>query len=153
MPSFGKSTIPAICQPPDFFLFEASKAHPHICELPKQICFILCDFALPVTLGILNVVILTHSHAAIDNISSGVDHGFLECAKSRRQVMDIAFPAVLLIEKGMDILSNMCVALAEVRQYYDHLGPSLLKGWMLKHSVPPGLSLAALSPGASSRWY
>ena len=73
-------------------------------------------------------------------MAATVDNSFLECARTKRQVMDIAFPASLLIEKGLDIKSNLCLAQADVKQYYDHLRPLVLARWMQTNGFDPALS-------------
>lgn len=52
---------------------------------------------------------------------------------------DFAFPAGLVIEKGMDMHSNACIAQADVKQYYDNLRPLTMCHWMLPHGLESGL--------------
>ena len=69
-----------------------------------------------------------------DAITNSLPYGYLECAVKGRQVMDIAFPASLILEKGMDMMSSGCVAQADIKKYYDHLNSLLLAAWMSRQS-------------------
>ena len=89
-----------------------------------------------VSLGIIDVIISFKLHTGIDEVVSGVGFGFLECARSKRQVSGIAFPASLLIEKGLDIGSQMCLAQADVEKYYNHLRPLNILSWMVPRYAP-----------------
>ena len=114
-----------------------AKSHGAICAHKVRVIL-----PLPVGLGIIDVILSTMLHAVIDESASKVGYGFLECAKSKRQVMDIAFPASLLIEKGLDIGSELCLAQADVKQYYDHLRPLQILRWMLQRNMPRELAFS-----------
>ena len=59
---------------------------------------------LPTILGILDHVVASRIHARANVIAKSLPDGYLECAVKGRQVLDITFPANLIIEKGMDMV-------------------------------------------------
>ena len=88
---------------------------------------------LPVLLGILDFIVAMRMHSRSDAIARALPYGYLECAVKGRQVMDIVFPASLVIEKGMDMMSRGCVAQADIKKFYDNLRPLLLYRWMVQN--------------------
>ncbi|CAK0832209.1 unnamed protein product [Prorocentrum cordatum] len=60
---------------------------------------IICP--LPVVLIIFGCIVTARMHAIIDEIVSQVDPCFLECARRCRQVMEIASPMSMVIEKWL----------------------------------------------------
>ena len=94
---------------------------------------------LPVTLVVLDVLVADGLNDGINRVAASADPGFLECARKGRQVLDFTFPASLIIEKGMDMHSDACIAQADVKQYYDTMRPLTLCRWMLHKELDPGL--------------
>ena len=78
---------------------------------------------LPVLLGIIDYVTAARMHRRTDVISKEIPDSYLECAVKGRQVLDITFPANLVIEKGMDLHSRACIAQADIKKFYDNLRP------------------------------
>ena len=95
---------------------------------------------LPVILGILDFVVAIRMHARSDVLAGLLPFGYLECAVKGRQVLDITFPASLVIEKGMNMKSKGCVAQADIKKYYDHLRPLLLYAWMMRQGYTKELA-------------
>jgi len=83
-----------------------------------------------VTVGVLDADFAQRLDCKIDEFAAGIDLAYLDCARKRRQVMDMVYPASLVIEKGLDLHSDSCVAQADIKQYYDNLRPLLLALWM-----------------------
>ena len=65
-----------------------------------------------------------------DEISSQIGFGFLEAAKKHRQVLDVAFPSALAIERGLDSKSQMCVAQQDIEKYYDNIRVLRVARWL-----------------------
>ena len=99
---------------------------------------------LPVILVILDAIIAVRMHAVIDRLSATADPCFFECARKGRQVLDIVFPASLVVEKGLDMQSRACVAQADIRRYYDSLQPLMLSRWMIAEGFEIALAIAFL---------
>ena len=61
-----------------------------------------------------------------DYITDGLNVGFMETAKTGRQLLDVGFSCRLLVERGLDNHSRACVAQADIAKYYDHLSAILV---------------------------
>ena len=99
---------------------------------------------LPVILAVIDEIVAKRFHKKIDHAFAEVDKCFPECARRGRQVLDIAFPASLVIEKGLDMHSDACIAQADIKQYYDNLRPLLLTQWMVTNGFDRELSSSFL---------
>jgi len=95
---------------------------------------------LPVVIGVLDFIVAARMNSQSDIIAGELPFGYLECAVKGRQVLDITFPASLVLEKGMDAMSKGCVAQADIRKYYDHLRPLLLFIWMVRRGYTKELA-------------
>ena len=99
---------------------------------------------LPTSLAIIDAIVARRMQNATDAIAQSIPPCFLECAREKRQVLDVSFPAGLILEKGMDLHSNACIAQADVRQYYDNLRPTKLRQWMVSNGYSPQLAATFL---------
>lgn len=57
---------------------------------------------LPAIVGAMDVIVARRLNAKAEEMTNSLGFGFLEAAKTKRQVMDIAFPAALGIERGLN---------------------------------------------------
>ena len=92
----------------------------------------------------LDEIVAARLHTKIDHAFVGIDNCFLECARRGRKVLDIAFPSSRVIEKGLDMHSDVCIAQAYIKQYYDNLRPLLLTQWMVTNGFDRELSSSFL---------
>ena len=74
---------------------------------------------LPALVGALDYIIATRLNTIADRMTSDIGFGCLEAAKKRRQVLDIAFPAAIAIERGLDCKSKLYIAQSDIHKYYD----------------------------------
>ena len=70
-----------------------------------------------------------------------VPYWYLECARKKRQVNDIAFAAQMFVEKGLDSHSVGGLAAADIARFYD--GASALKvvEWLIGRGFHPRLAI------------
>ena len=73
---------------------------------------------------------MSHYVKLVESLTNLLGFGFLETAKKHRQVMDIASPASLALERGLDQKAQMCVAQEDIEKYYDNLVVPQVARWL-----------------------
>ena len=86
---------------------------------------------MPVVLGVVDAIVAAKMHEHIDTFAARVPHSYLECARKHRQVMDAVFPISLVVEKGLDDMSQGCIGQQDIKQYYDHLSALKVAQWLI----------------------
>ncbi len=76
------------------------------------------------------MTVATQAHTLVDGFAAALPSGFLECARKHRQVLDAVFPLSLIIEKGLDCMSQACIAQQDIKQYYEHLSALKIARWL-----------------------
>ena len=99
---------------------------------------------LPVILAAIDAIIAKYFTAIADKTAENVSANFFECARKKRQILDLVFPLLQVIEKGVDCHGKACVAQSDIRQFYDHLQPLIVHRWVLKQNMPSWVSFAFL---------
>ena len=89
---------------------------------------------LPRLVAVIDVIVAKKLNAMAGIMTAELGFGFLEAAKKHRQVLDIAFPASIAIERGLDNKSKMCVAQEDIEKYYDNLVVLRVARWLEQRS-------------------
>ena len=56
-------------------------------------------------------------------------------ADAKRQTMEIAAGLQLVVDKGLDLESNACIAQCDIRKYFDSMRMDLIAEWFLEHGM------------------
>ena len=83
----------------------------------------------PSFLATIDATLAKRVNVLAGRLSNELGFGSLEAAKRHRQVLDIAFPAAIALERGLDSRSEMCVAQANVEKYDDNLSVLRIARW------------------------
>ena len=88
---------------------------------------------MPVILSIIDSVTAHRLNLLVDIFASSVPAAFLECARKKRQALDVVFALSLIIKKGLDDKSNACIAQSEIKQFYNHIRVIDIAEWIVRH--------------------
>ena len=99
---------------------------------------------LPAVLGAVDAIIALQMSQVIDRCALEISGDFFECAKKRRQIMDLIFPLAQVIEKGCDCHGRAALGQSDVKQFYDHVRPLQIYRWCLENGCSRGTCMGFL---------
>ena len=96
--------------------------------------------------GAADYIIALRMSGLLELYHTSLDSSFFEGARKGRQVMDVAFPASMAMEKGQDMHGKMAVAQGDVLKFYDFVSPLRIANWLVRNFIdetPDAADIAA----------